>query len=172
MKTKIHFDSGAWLSTEKIPLDGHITPHISWREYANPSSSAEYQCEIWPESLIHAKISEEIRNGWVKHKGIPEEEGVVINSMFRTEEFNSRPDVGGDPKSLHLHGCASDFLFGYLSDADWQWLVNFVKELQKKYNTQMELGRYDWGAHAGSFIERWNPYTTVAVYLFDRRTYR
>lgn len=170
MKTKIHFDSGAWLSTEKIPLTGHITPHISWDEYANKSSSAEYQCEVWPESLRHAKIAEEVRNRWVAYKGIPEKTGVVISSMFRTEEFNARPEVGGDPKSLHLHGCATDFLFGSLSDSDWQWLVKLANSLADKYATQIELGRYDWGAHIGSHIEVWNPYTSLKVYLFDRRT--
>lgn len=168
MKTKIHFDSGAWLETEKIPLDGHMTDHISWNEYANPSSKDEYQCEMWPESFMHAKLTEDIRNEWVKYKGISEKQGVVINSMFRTKNYNS--EVGGIEKSLHLWGCASDFLFGYLNDTDWQWLVSLIEELQKKYNTQIELGRYDWGAHVGSHIEVWNPYTTLNVYLFDERT--
>lgn len=169
MKTKIHFDSGAWLGTEKIPLTGKLTAHISWDEYANKSSSAEYQCEIWPESLEHAKLSEEVRNAWVAFKGIPEKQGVIINSMFRTEEFNSRPEIGGIPKSLHLWGCATDFLFGPINDSDWQWMVSLAQKLAEKYHTQIELGRYDWGAHWGSHIEIWNPYTTLTVYLFDER---
>lgn len=168
MKTKIHFDSGAYLITEKIPLTGHIEPHISWDEYANKSSSEEIQCEVWPESLIHAKLSEEVRNEWVRYKGIPETQGVVIGSMYRTPKYNA--EVGGIDKSLHKWGCATDFHFGSLNDTDWQWQVALAQKLADKYSTRIELGRYDWGAHWGSHIEVWNPYTTLSVYLFDERS--
>lgn len=165
MKTKIHFDSGGYLLTEKIPLEGHITPHFSWEEYANPSSGEEICCEIWPESLVHFKIVEELRNLWCAYKGV---NGVRCESGYRTKAFNEKKD--GSPDSLHLHGCAADLQFGSLSDPDWHWLIDKLTALGKKYGTLIELGRYDWGAHVGSHSEVWSPYTKQPVYTYDRRT--
>ena len=166
MKTKIHFDSGAYLITEKIPLDGHITPHFSWDEYSNKRSGEDIISEIWPESLVHAKIAEDFRMAWYERKGV----GCNCTSWYRTKKFNARPDIQGHPKSMHLWGCATDLSIGSPSDADWKWIIDVVTKLGKKYNTIMELGRYDWGIHIGSHVEVWNPYTTDPVYIYDKRT--
>lgn len=165
MRSRIHFDSGAYLDTDKIPLDGHITPHFTWEEYSNPSSGEEIACEIWPESLEHFKIVEEIRNAWCIRTGA---KGVRCESGYRTKAFNAK--VGGSQDSLHLHGCAADLQFGAVSDADWKWLIEQLTDLGKKYGTLIELGRYDWGCHIGSHSEVWSPYTKQAVYTYDKRT--
>lgn len=164
MKVKFHFDSGAYLVTEKIPLSGHITEHFTWEECANPSSGEDIILEIWPETLIHAQLREDFRNDWYARKGV----GCVCNSNFRTKKYNQ--SVGGNVKSLHLWGCASDLLIGAPNDEDWKWCVDEVGKLGAKYGTQIELGRYDWGIHIGTHIEVWNKYTNQLVYTFDKRT--
>lgn len=165
VKTKVHWDSGDCSILKNIPFDGHITKHFTWEEYSNPSSGEDIIAEVWPESLIHARIIEDFRNDYYEknHKGC------VANSWYRTEKFNARPDVNGAKKSLHLWGCATDLLVGPPTDAEWKWYIDEVTKLGKKYDTQIELGRYDWGIHIGSHIEVWNPYTDLPVYLFDYR---
>ena len=164
VKTKIHWDSGDYSVLKNIPFDGHITEHFSWEEYSNPSSGEDIIAEIWPESLIHAKIIEEFRMHYYQKRGV----GCEANSWYRTPTFNKK--VGGVDNSLHLWGCATDLLIGCPSNDEWQWCIDTVRELGKKYNTQIEIGIYDWGIHIGSHIEVWNPYTTVPVYIFDKRT--
>lgn len=164
VKTKVHWDSGDCSILKNIPFDGHITNHFTWEEYSNPSSGEDIIAEVWPESLIHAKIVEEFRMAWYEKKHV----GCPCSSWYRTKKYNEAVD--GIAKSLHRWGCASDLLIGSPNDEDWKLCINIVTELGKKYNTQIELGRYDWGIHLGSHIEVWNPYTDVPVYLFDNRT--
>lgn len=163
-KTKLHYDSGAYSILKNIPLDGHITPHFTWDEYSNKRSGEDIISEIWPESLIHAKMYEELRMRWYERK----KTGLPCSSWFRTKKFNE--SVHGSVKSMHLWGCASDSEVGPVSDIDWQWLIEQAKDLGRKYNTIVELGRYDWGFHFGSHVEVWNPYTTDPIYIFDKRT--
>ena len=164
VKTKVHWDSGDCSILKNIPSDGHITDHFTWDEYSNPSSKEDIIAEVWPESLIHAKIIEEFRMKWYGRKGV----GCSASSWYRTQAFNKA--VGGVDNSLHRWGCATDLTIGCPSDEDWKWCIDVVTELGKKYNTRIEIGRYDWGTHIGSHIEVFNPYTTVPVYVFDKRT--
>lgn len=165
MKTKFHYDSGARLITSKLPKGGHITDHFTWGEISNPSSGEDIILEVWPETLIHARIREDFRNDWCGAKGVP---GIVCSSNYRTKAFNAK--VGGIEKSLHLWGCASDLQIGALSSEDMTWIKAECRTLAEKYNTQIELGWYDWGIHLGSHLEVFNPYTKEKVYIFDERS--
>lgn len=164
VKTKFHYDSGDCSILKNIPLDGHITDHFTWDEYSNKSSGEDIISEVWPESLIHAKIAEAFRMAWYERKGV----GSTCSSWYRTKDFNEK--VGGHPKSMHLWGCATDLTIGCPDDLDWNFIIDVVKKLGQKYNTIMELGRYDWGIHIGSHVEVWNPYTTDPIYIYDKRT--
>ena len=83
-------------------LDEHdfLLPNFQVYEIANMSSSAEIKLEI-PDALAWTFLTmlQITRDKYGK---------MVMNSVYRTEEFNSRPEVGGDPNSCHLNCRAFD----------------------------------------------------------------
>ena len=159
IKTNMHFDGG-YNYLMSIAEGNRLTAHFTFKEEANTSASDLIKLELWPESLIHARMREEFRMWWGR--------AIVLNSCYRTPSFNKQ--VGGISTSLHLRATASDLALGSLSDATWDRCVDRWRKLCDDYGTVGEIGRYDWGIHVGSHIEcTAKPYTN-SFYIFDERT--
>lgn len=159
IKTKMHFDGG-YDYLMSIAEGNLITKHFTFREEANTSASELVKLELWPESLVHARMREEFRIWWGR--------AIPCNSCYRTPSFNKA--VGGISTSLHLRATASDLKMGSLADGLWNRCVNEWRDICAKYGTVGEIGRYDWGIHIGSHIEcTAKPYTDT-FYIFDSRT--
>lgn len=159
IKTKLHFDGG-YDYTMSIAESRQITKHFTFKEEANTSAKESIKLELWPESLIHARMREEFRIWWGR--------AIVLNSCYRTPSFNQ--SVGGIPSSLHLRGTASDLGLGSLPDSTWNSCVDKWRQICDEYGTTGEIGRYDWGIHIGSHIEcTAKPYTST-FYVFDERS--
>ena len=158
IRTKLHFDGG-YTRQLMIAEKQLITAHFTFAEEANTSAKDAVKLEIWPETLVHARMREQFRTWWGR--------AIPCNSCYRTPAYNA--SVGGVSNSLHLRGTASDLGLGNLSDSAWSSCVDKWRQICTQYGTTGEIGRYTWGIHVGSHIEcTEHPYTKT-FYVFDSR---
>lgn len=84
----------------------HASPHFAWREFACHNWQRTAYPADWREDRGRA-LAEELerlraRLGQIRGQEMP----LILNSVFRTEDYNR--EVGGRPRSKHLEGLASD----------------------------------------------------------------
>ena len=69
-----------------------------------------------------------------------------LGSCYRTEEYNSRPDVGGDPNSCHLVTWAFDWDESF-SSAEYNTVTDWWRRLCQNAGEIGAIDYYNWGVH-------------------------
>lgn len=157
---EFRFDSGKSFPMQ-VNLDYPVTKHFSMEETINKSAPSGIKCVFTTEMLVFLQLREEFRNDYYERF----KRGMTCTSCWRNPVFNKQ--VGGTSNSLHLRGMAADLLTGIpLSDKVWEWCIEECKKLQTKYNTVMELGRYNNPdrIHIGMGVTY-----SMGLYTFDKR---
>lgn len=68
--------------------------------------------------------------------------GLKVNSGYRTPTYNARPDVGGEEFSMHLYGAAADLRCP--AGLTPKQMAGFAREIMPDWGG---VGIYSWGVH-------------------------
>lgn len=137
----------------KVILSGsNLTEHFTFKEYAKNQTGT---VKLTAEAILHAQCLEEFR---IWH-GRP----MQVNGWFRTATYNKK--VGGNAKSSHLRGCATDWGLPGVSREDFIRYAKKWKEICKAHGIVGEAGLYTWGIHLGSSVRY-----SKAFYHWDSRS--
>ena len=137
----------------KVILSGaNLTAHFTFKEYAKNQTGT---VKLTAEAILHAQCLEEFRQWY----GIP----MAVNGWFRTAAYNKK--VGGNAKSSHLRGVATDWGLPSVSKDDFIRYAKKWKEICKAHGIVGEAGLYTWGIHLGSSVK----YSKV-FYHWDSRS--
>lgn len=79
-------------------IDGRITKNFTLAEMANKQAAETTKLELTPKMVEHAQMIQELRNWHGK--------ALNVSSWYRTAAYNKK--CGGDKKSAHLDGLATD----------------------------------------------------------------
>lgn len=124
----------------KIILSGkNLTAHFTFKEYAKNQTGT---VKLTAEAILHAQCMEEFRQ-WL---GRP----MTVNAWFRSAAYNKK--VGGNAKSSHLRGVATDWGLPSVSKDDFIRYAKKWKEICKAHGIVGEAGLYTWGIHLGSSV--------------------
>ncbi len=124
----------------KVILSGtNLTEHFTFKEYAKNQTGT---VKLTAEAILHAQCLEEFRQWY----GRP----MPVNAWFRTAAYNKK--VGGNTKSSHLRGCATDWGLPGVSKDDFIRYAKKWKEICKAHGIVGEAGLYTWGIHLGSSV--------------------
>lgn len=137
----------------KVILSGSkLTEHFTFKEYAKNQTGT---VKLTAEAILHAQCMEEFRQWY----GRP----MAVNGWFRTAAYNKK--VGGNAKSSHLRGVATDWGLPGVSKDDFIQYAKKWKEICKAHGIVGEAGLYTWGIHLGSSVR----YSKV-FYHWDSRS--
>ena len=110
---------------------------------------------ISTDALEHAQMLDDFYD-WMSWKT-----AAKVSAWFRTVAYNKK--VGGIADSNHLRGVASDHLTGQFTDERFNKYARKWKEINEKYGSVGEIGRYPWGIHLGSHTKH------KEFVIFDKR---
>lgn len=130
----------------------NLTAHFTLKEYSKNQTGT---VKLTAEAILHAQCLEEFRQWY----GRP----MPVNAWFRTVAYNKK--VGGNAKSSHLRGCATDWGIPGVSKEDFIRYAKKWKEICEAHGVIGEAGLYLWGIHLGSSIK----YSRV-FYHWDSRS--
>ena len=116
-----------------------LTEHFELSEYAKNQTGTVKHTE---ESLLHAQCMEEFRRWYGKP--------MQVNAWFRTAAYNKK--VGGNAKSSHLRGCATDWGLLGVSKENFIKYAKKWRDICKSHGVVGEAGLYTWGIHLGSSV--------------------
>ena len=117
-----------------------IAKNFTLKEFANNLTTDDIKM-IWNKDVAeHVAMVQDFRDV----RGVP----LDVSSGYRTKEFNAR--IGGDPKSLHLIGCASDHPFPNLTDALYIEIRSIWKTICFIHGKIGGINRYDKYVHLSS----------------------
>lgn len=134
-----------------VVVQGSITKNFTVREIANPKARDYVKLTFTPSMLTHIIMMQELRDAYGK--------ALVVSSWYRTRSFNAT--VGGNAKSEHLIGCATDITG--IPGEKREWFIETWKRLCDKYGRIGNIGLYSWGMHFGSRGDRYG-YTEHKVF--------
>lgn len=124
----------------KIILSGSkLTEHFTFKEYTKNQTGT---VKLTAGAILHAQCLEEFRQ-WI---GKP----MQVNAWFRTAAYNKK--VGGNAKSSHLRGCATDWGLQGVSQDNFIRYAKKWREICEAHGIIGEAGLYTWGIHLGSSI--------------------
>lgn len=125
----------------KVILSGSkLTEHFTFKEYAKNQTGT---VKLTAEAILHAQCLEEFRK-WLKRP-------MKINAWYRTTAYNKK--VGGNAKSSHLRGVATDWGMPGLSEKEFIRYAKKWKEICEAHDIVGEAGLYTWGMHMGSSVK-------------------
>lgn len=125
----------------KVILSGSkLTEHFTFKEYAKNQTGT---VKLTAEAILHAQCLEEFRK-WLKRP-------MKINAWYRTTAYNKK--VGGNAKSSHLRGVATDWGMPGLSEKEFIRYAKKWKEICESHDIVGEAGLYTWGMHMGSSVK-------------------
>lgn len=130
--------------------------YFSITEIANNKAIGEVQLAWTPGLVEHGRMMDELREWWSKP--------MEVSSWFRAPKFNKK--VGGDKRSCHLIGRATDILFDDLSESDLSALIIAWQVICARYDRIGGIEIYDWGVHFDSASDRFN---CTAFRIHDNR---
>lgn len=138
---------------EKVILSGtNLTEHFTFKEYAKNQTST---VKLTAEAILHAQCLEEFRQWHGK--------AMKVNAWYRTAAYNKK--VGGNAKSSHLRGVATDWGNPGVSKEDFIRYAKKWKEICAAHGVVGEAGLYTWGIHLGSSVRY-----SKAFYHWDSRS--
>lgn len=117
-----------------------LTEHFSISEYTKHQSGTVILSE---EAILQAICLEEFR----KWYGKP----MTVNGWYRTTAYNK--SVGGNAKSSHLRGVATDWGIPNVSEKDFIRYAKKWKSICASHGVVGEAGLYKWGIHLGSSVK-------------------
>lgn len=118
----------------------NLTEHFSIKEYAVNQTGT---VKLTAEAILHAQCLEEFRKWHGK--------AMQVNAWYRTTAYNKK--VGGNAKSSHLRGVATDWGLSGVSEKDFIRYAKKWKEICKAHDIVGEAGLYKWGIHLGSAVK-------------------
>lgn len=125
----------------KVILSGsNLTEHFTFKEYAKNQTGT---VKLTAEAILHAQCLEEFRK-WLQRP-------MKINAWYRTAVYNKK--VGGNAKSSHLRGVATDWGMPGLSEKEFIRYAKKWKEICEAHEIVGEAGLYTWGMHMGSSVK-------------------
>lgn len=125
----------------KVILSGsNLTEHFTFKEYAKNQTGT---VKLTAEAILHAQCLEEFRK-WLHRP-------MKINAWYRTAAYNKK--VGGNAKSSHLRGVATDWGMPGLSEKEFIRYAKKWKEICEAHDIVGEAGLYTWGMHMGSSVK-------------------
>lgn len=125
----------------KVILSGsNLTEHFTFKEYARNQTGT---VKLTAEAILHAQCLEEFRK-WLKRP-------MKVNAWYRTAAYNKK--VGGNAKSSHLRGVATDWGMPGLSEKEFIRYAKKWKEICEAHDIVGEAGLYTWGMHMGSSVK-------------------
>lgn len=125
----------------KVILSGsNLTEHFTFKEYAKNQTGT---VKLTAEAILHAQCLEEFRK-WLKRP-------MKVNAWYRTAAYNKK--VGGNAKSSHLRGVATDWGMPRLSEKEFIRYAKKWKEICEAHDIVGEAGLYTWGMHMGSSVK-------------------
>ena len=125
----------------KVILSGsNLTEHFTFKEYAKNQTGT---VKLTAEAILHAQCLEEFRK-WLQRP-------MKINAWYRTAAYNKK--VGGNAKSSHLRGVATDWGMPGLSEKEFIRYAKKWKEICEAHEIVGEAGLYTWGMHMGSSVK-------------------
>ena len=125
----------------KVILSGsNLTEHFTFKEYAKNQTGT---VKLTAEAILHAQCLEEFRK-WLQRP-------MKINAWYRTAAYNKK--VGGNAKSSHLRGVATDWGMPGLSEKEFIRYAKKWKEICESHEIVGEAGLYTWGMHMGSSVK-------------------
>lgn len=125
----------------KVILSGsNLTEHFTFKEYAKNQTGT---VKLTAEAILHAQCLEEFRK-WLDRP-------MKINAWYRTVAYNKK--VGGNAKSSHLRGVATDWGMPGLSEKEFIRYAKKWKEICEAHDIVGEAGLYTWGMHMGSSVK-------------------
>lgn len=135
-KTRIHFESGSYVEVE---IDGNvkIAQNFQFYEYVNKKAKDAVKAELWPESFIHIKMMQKMRNTFGS---------MEITSWYRTKAYNSSLQ-NADPRSAHQFGCAADWKKKGEKDSDRKYKADVWKNLCSSFGVVGAINYYTNGYH-------------------------
>ena len=136
----------------KVILSGtNLTEHFTLKEYAKNQTGT---VKLTAEAILHAHCLEEFRQWYGKP--------MKVNAWYRTTAYNKK--VGGNAKSSHLRGVATDWGLPGVTKDDFIRYAKKWKAICKEHGIVGEAGLYTWGIHIGSGISY-----SKAFYHWDSR---
>ncbi len=137
----------------KVILSGtNLTEHFTIKEYAKNQTGT---VKLTAEAILHAQCLEEFRQWHGK--------AMKVNAWYRTAAYNKK--VGGNAKSSHLRGVATDWGNPGVSKEDFIRYAKKWKEICAAHGVVGEAGLYTWGIHLGSSVRY-----SKAFYHWDSRS--
>jgi len=140
------------MSQVKAVLPMLMVPKYMNTEVAYKLSNYEFQCKCTEPDCTWSVIHHELISGWNalrKQHGKP----LRVNSGFRCQKHNSKPEIKGVPTSRHSSGMAIDIFIGDLNPVDKALIIKRAKEIfyfvkvypvfihcQVEPDTEMHLG--------------------------------
>lgn len=125
----------------KVILSGsNLTEHFTFKEYAKNQTGT---VKLTAEAILHAQCLEEFRK-WLQRP-------MKVNAWYRTAAYNKK--VGGNAKSSHLRGVATDWGMPGLSEKEFIRYAKKWKEICEAHEIVGEAGLYTWGMHMGSSVK-------------------
>lgn len=125
----------------KVILSGsNLTEHFTFKEYAKNQTGT---VKLTAEAILHAQCLEEFRK-WLQRP-------MKVNAWYRTAAYNKK--VGGNAKSSHLRGVATDWGMPGLSEKEFIKYATKWKEICASHGVVGEAGLYTWGMHLGSSVK-------------------
>ena len=138
----VQYDSQSSSCLVQLPENMLLSEHFNLKELSNTSGNPELaQYEISDYSRDFNDLLEQFRLSY-NHPIVP-------TSGYRQEEFNRQ--VGGDPRSLHLHACACDFVDQYKMEPFWM-MSTWLKVLSW-YDIIGAVNLYDNGSYYRYHVE-------------------
>jgi len=120
--------------------DGRLVENFTLAEMTNKQAKDTIKLVITPAVVRHAQMMQELRKWYNK--------SMTVNSWYRTKSFNA--SCGGNAKSPHLNGTATDIAFPNLTE---QHIINFNakwKAICEKWGVVGGISIYKWGLHFDS----------------------
>lgn len=158
----VHFqlDSG---KVYKVYVDAKdkVTAHFTMDETINKACKPTLKAVFTPRSLVFLALREDFRNDYYAKYG----KTMLCTSCYREKNYNLK--IGGIATSLHQRMLAADLKTNQpVNDSVWQWCQDECRKLMQKYNTVMELGRYNNPdrIHIGMDVTY-----SKELYTFDKR---
>ena len=118
----------------------NLTKHFTFAEYAKNQTGI---VKLTAAAIVQAQCMEEFRR-WL---GKP----MTVNGWYRTVAYNKK--VGGNAKSSHLRGVATDWGLPGVSRDDFIHYAKKWKAICKAHGIVGEAGLYTWGIHLGSSVK-------------------
>lgn len=125
-----------------VLTDGRIVKNFSLTEMANNKANEDIKLVLTPEMIEHAIMMQRLRDWYGK--------ALNVSSWYRTPSFNK--SVGGDAKSVHLDGRATDI--DNIPESLYDEFTIAWRTICSIHGVIGGANYYEWGMHFDSHEDK------------------